>query len=149
MPADLIEVTDAHGGVAAPRWLALAEGVHRQLRPALPDDYPAKMQRVFAGGGRMVVATQAEAVTGLAVWRIHENTYAGLHLYVDDLVTDERQRSRGLGRALLQWLEQRACAQGCSMLILDSGTQRARAHRFYFREGMAIAAFNFKKALGP
>ena len=40
-----------------------------------------------------------------------------------------------------------AKALGCSALTLDSGVQRQRAHHFYFREGMHIASFSFKKAL--
>ena len=143
----MIEITDARGALIDAPWLERAERVHRQLR-ALPDDYPGKMQRVFAGGGRMVVAADGDSVRGLAVWRVVENTAYGVHLYVDDLVTDEQQRSRGVGHALMQWLERRARDLGCAALFLDSGTQRTHAHRFYFREGLSIVCFNFKKALG-
>ena len=144
---EVIEITDARGAIATDPWLERAEAVHRQLRTALPADYRAKMQRVFAGGGRMVVAAEADAVRGLAVWRVHENTAIGVHLYVDDLVTDAGQRSRGVGHVLMQWLEQRARALSCVALVLDSGTQRTQAHRFYFREGMVVVCFNFTKEL--
>jgi GNAT superfamily N-acetyltransferase len=144
---EVIEITDAGGAIATGPWLERAEAVHRQLRTALPADYRAKMQRVFAGGGRMVVAAEGDAVRGLAVWRVHENTAIGVHLYVDDLVTDARQRSRGVGHVLMQWLEQRACELSCVALVLDSGTQRTQAHRFYFREGLVVACFNFTKQL--
>ena len=143
---NMIEITDARGAIAMSAWLERAEAVHRQLR-TLPADYRAKMQRVFAGGGRMVVAAEGDLVRGLAVWRVHENTAIGAHLYVDDLVTDEQRRSSGVGHALMQWLEQRACELACVALVLDSGTQRTRAHRFYFREGMAVVCFNFSKEL--
>ena len=146
---EVIEITDARGAIATDPWLERAEAVHRQLRTALPADYRAKMQRVFAGGGRMVVAAEADAVRGLAVWRVHENTAIGVHLYVDDLVTDAGQRSRGVGHVLMQWLEQRARDLSCVALVLDSGTQRTRAHRFYFREGMVVVCFNFTKELPP
>lgn len=146
-PYSLIEINDAAGAVVKADWLVRAEAVHRQLRSALPDDYAAKMRRVFAGGGRLVVAAQGETVRGVAVYRVHENTFAGVHMYVDDLVTDETQRSRGVGHALMEWLEARARQLRCTSLILDSGTQRTRAHAFYFREGMFITSFNFKKAL--
>jgi hypothetical protein len=33
------------------------------------------------------------------------------------------------------------------VLALDSGTQRTDAHRFYFREGLVIPAFCFRKTL--
>ena len=144
---EVIEITDAHGATVTDPWLERAEAVHRQLRTALPADYRSKMQRVFAGGGRMVVAAEGNAVRGLAVWRVHENTAIGVHLYVDDLVTDAQRRSLGVGHALMQWLEQRARDLGCVAVVLDSGTQRTRAHRFYFREGLAVVNFNFSKDL--
>ncbi len=142
-----IDVTDRAGMLSGPDWLARAERVHRQLRPGLPPDYAAKMQRVFAGGGRMCVAAEGEQVVGVAVHRISENTADGVRMYVDDLVTDEAVRSRGVGHALMEHVQSIARAAGCESLILDSGTHRQQAHKFYFREGMVITSFNFKKPL--
>jgi GNAT superfamily N-acetyltransferase len=147
MSFQIIPVTDERGVVAEPRWLARAEGVHRTLRTALPADYAGKMKRVFAGGGRMCIAAEGERVVGVAVYRISENTFAGLNLYVDDLVTDERERSRGVGHALMAHLERVARDAGCENLRLDSGTHRPQAHKFYFREGMVITSFSFNKPL--
>jgi GNAT superfamily N-acetyltransferase len=144
---EIIEVTDALGGLARPEWLRRAEGVHRQLRPQMPPEYEAKMRRVFAGGGRMCVATDGGEVAGVAVYRMDENTMYGERLYVDDLVTDERRRSRGVGGALLRHLEGKARSAGRACLVLDSGTQRLEAHKFYFREGLLVTAFHFVKKL--
>jgi GNAT superfamily N-acetyltransferase len=143
----LIDVTDGSGTVTAPAWLTRAEALHRDLRPQLPADYSAAMARVFASGGRLVVATQDDVVLGLAVWRVLENTMFGRFLYVDDLVTDSALRSRGVGKALLSRCEAIAVERGCREFVLDSGVQRAPAHRFYFREGLAVRAFNFGKSL--
>jgi GNAT superfamily N-acetyltransferase len=145
----LIDVTDGRGAVTAPDWLARAEALHRDLRPQLPADYPAAMARVFDSGGRLVLATRDDAVMGLAVWRVLENTMFGRFLYVDDLVTDSALRSRGVGRALLSRCEAIAIELGCREFVLDSGVQRAPAHRFYFREGLVVRAFNFGKTLTP
>jgi GNAT superfamily N-acetyltransferase len=128
-------------------WLARAEGVHRQLRPQLPADYLERMAEIFKGGARLVLATDEERVLGLALWRLIENTYEGRRLYVDDLVTDAAQRSKGVGKALLDWLSARAGEEKCNVLALDSGVQRGEAHKFYFREGMQIAAYSFRKVL--
>ncbi len=147
MGLTLLQVTADDGALVAPEWLARAEGVHRQLRPGLPRDYVGRLQTVFAGGGRLVLAAEENAVRGLALWRLVENTYEGRRLYVDDLVTDAAFRSTGVGRALLGWLEARARQLDCDVLALDSGVQRAGAHRFYFREGMQIPSFCFRKAL--
>jgi len=128
-------------------WLPRAESVHRQLRPQLPADYLGRMEVVFGSGVRMVLATEGERVLGLALWRLIENTFEGRRLYVDDLVTDGAERSKGVGKALLDWLEARARDEGCDVLALDSGVQRGEAHKFYFRQGMQIAAYSFRKVL--
>ena len=143
----IVDVTDAVGRIVEPLWLAKTQPVHRQLRPALPADYAAAMQRVFAGGARMSVAANGDAVAGVAVYRIYENTWDGLRMYVDDLVTDEARRSIGVGHALMEHLQGIARRAGCNWYTLDSGTHRAQAHKFYFREGMTIASFHFKKPL--
>ena len=67
----------------------------------------------------------------------------GKVIYVDDLVTAQGMRSRGYGETLLDWLYELAKSTGCMALELDSGTHRAEAHRFYFRERMTITSFHF------
>jgi GNAT superfamily N-acetyltransferase len=128
-------------------WLARAERVHRQLRPQLPADYAARMDVVLAGGARLLLAIDAEDVVGLALWHLIENTYEGRRLYVDDLVTDDGRRSLGIGKLLLERLEEVAKDERCDVLALDSGVQRSAAHKFYFRQGMQIAAYSFRKML--
>ena len=141
----IVDINDANGNVVEARWLAAAEAVHRQLRPQLPKAYAEKMRRVFADGARMSVAVRGEEVVGVAVHRVHENTFDGLQMYVDDLVSDEAQRSSGIGRALLDHLQRLAREAGCAKFNLDSGTQRQQAHKFYFREGMVVTSFHFAK----
>ncbi|OIR19803.1 aminoalkylphosphonic acid N-acetyltransferase [mine drainage metagenome] len=141
----IVEVFAQDGLISGAEWLARAEGIHRQLRPHLPADYMAKMGRVLKGA-RMALAVEGDAVLGLAVYRCHENTFDGLKFYIDDLVTDEARRSEGVGHALIAHLEHVARQQGAGGLALDSGTQRTQAHKFYFREGFVIPAFNFKKS---
>ena len=121
--------------------------MHRQLRSMLPSDYVARMREVFANGARMLVMVNDSQVVSVAIWRLIENTYEGLRLYVDDLVTDEKERSKGIGKLLLQHLESKARLLGCNVLTLDSGVQRIAAHKFYFREGMHIPSFCFRKSL--
>ena len=143
----VVPVTDEAGHIIEPQLLSAAAQVHRQLRPMLPDDYPAKMARVFAGGARMVVAVHDTQVLGLALYRLYENTYQNLRLYVDDLVTDQNVRSQGVGGALLDWCDTLARSRGAEWLALDSGTWRTDAHRLYFRKGMVISSFHFTRQL--
>jgi len=147
MPLQLIDVTSDRHELIEPAWLARAEVVHRQLRPQLPDDYAAAMRAVFADGAGMAIAADGDAVLGVAVHRAYRNTFAGHRFYVDDLVTDDTRRSTGVGQALLAHCEAIARRLGCVSFELDSGVQRARAHKFYFREGMTVTSFGFRKPL--
>lgn len=147
MEVRIVRITDEHRNLLEPEWLARAESVHRQLRPQLPENYPEKMRRVFAQGGEMCVAVDDVAVLGLALFRCHENTFAGINFYVDDLITDEANRSRGVGHALIAHLGRIAQQRGAKALALESGAQRSRAHKFYFREGFVIPGFSFFKTL--
>jgi ribosomal protein S18 acetylase RimI-like enzyme len=116
-----------------------------QLRPEIPpDDYLATVRRLMSSiNYRIVAATESGLVRAAAGYRIYEMLYCRRLLSVDDLVTDEHCRSAGFGRELLDWLKAEAEANHCCHVHLDSRVHRARAHRFYFREGFMIEAFHF------
>src|SRR5690606_7139918 len=67
----------------------------------------------------------------------------GKHVYVDDLVTTARHRSRVAGAKMIAWLKDHARGLGCEHIHLDSGVQRFGAHRFYLREGFNISSHHF------
>jgi GNAT superfamily N-acetyltransferase len=143
----VVPITNAVFEVVEQEWLTRAEAVHRQLRPHLPATYAQRMREVFAAGAEMAVAVDGEEVRGVTVFRMLNRTVSGLDLYCDDLVTDETKRSSGVGRTLVAYMEALARERGCSALTLDSGSHRQQAHKFYFREGLAITAFHFVKPL--
>ena len=121
-----------------------------QLRPEFDEDrFVAQMHRQIAQGCRATVLYDAQGVPrAFACWRVMEMLAVGVHVYVDDLVTDQTVRSRGYGKAMLDWLKLEARRLGCARLQLDSGTQRRDAHAFYLREGLRIEAFHFGIGLG-
>ncbi len=123
--------------------------VMRQLRTHLVrESYVALVRELMATDGfRIAFLTDDGQVRAVAGYRFMTMLYCGRVLYVDDLVTDEARRSRGAGRALLGFLDGHARSRGCESLVLDSGTWRRDAHRFYFREGLAIVAFHFARPL--
>lgn len=98
-------------------------------------------------GYQLLAAIEDGAVRGVAGFVIATKLAWGKHVYIDDLITDESQRSRGAGKALLDWLADYGREHGCVELHLDSGVQRFDAHRFYFREGMTIKSHHFDKPL--
>jgi GNAT superfamily N-acetyltransferase len=131
-----------------PRLTADVLPVLLELRPHLT---PETFARVYSEGHpqglRYTAVFHDERCVAVAGWRLVATTVALRKLYVDDLVTASEDRSRGFGAALLGELERRARQEGCRVLDLDSGTERQDAHRFYFREGLAIRSFHFIKQL--
>src|SRR6185436_1790638 len=115
MTIEVVAVTAKGGAITQPELLAAAETVHRQLRPQLPADYVKRMKEVFASGAEMAVATVGGKVAGVTVFRVLEKTHSGRELYCDDLVTDERQRSTGVGHALIAYMEGICRERGCNM----------------------------------
>ena len=122
--------------------------VMAQLRPHVAQgDFVARVRRMEKDGFRLAALREDGAVRAVAGYRVFENLFAGRVLYVDDLVTDQNTRSHGHGKAMLDWLSERARAEKCATLELDSGTQRVDAHRFYLRERMNIICFHFARKL--
>ena len=128
--------------------LATWEVMH-ELRPHLPrGSYVERVRALMASDGfrlaAVVVDGQVQAVAG---YRLVSLLHCGRALVVDDLVTSDSARSAGHGKRLLDWLKQRARAEGCAELSLVSRVTRERAHRFYFREGLGIERFEFRIAI--
>lgn len=131
--------------------IAATYDVMHQLRPHLVRErYVAEVRAMMASDGFRLVALRDDGVVrAVAGYRYMRMLYCGPLLYVDDLVTDDRARSRGHGARLLDWLKGEARRHGCRELQLISNVVREQAHRFYFREGMGIQCFHFRVALAP
>lgn len=132
----------------------LASRTLLQLRPA--HDGPEALARridehLRATGYRLIGAFEEgfDEAAAVAGFRINEYLAWGKHLYVDDLVTGEDHRGRGLADQLFAWLEDEARDCGCTQFHLDSGLgeDRQDAHRFYFRHGLRIGAHHFQREL--
>ena len=126
--------------------IAATFDVMRQLRPHLVrEEYVAQIRALMASDGyRLAALIDGGEVRAVAGYRYMHMLYCGRLLYLDDLVADERVRSRGYGRRLLDWLKAEALERGCAELQLISRVVREQAHRFYFREGLGIECFQFR-----
>jgi GNAT superfamily N-acetyltransferase len=129
--------------------IAATFDVMHQLRPHLSrDEYVPMVRGMMASDGfRLAAVIDDGEVRAVAGYRLMTMLYCGRLLYLDDLVSDERMRSRGYGKALLDWLKDEGRREGCTELQLISRTIREQAHRFYFREGFGIECFQFRTRL--
>ncbi len=126
--------------------------VHKQLRPKLDDftKYFQLMEKIIASHARLIIVTDdihTDEVVGLALFRMHHNTYQYKVFFLEDIVVNEDWRSQGYGGTILKHCEALARQHGCEHIALDSGTFRPKAHKLYFEHGYQIESFHFTKAL--
>ena len=122
--------------------------VMSELRPHLKiNEFLPLVRRMELEGYRMAYVMEEGKVVAVAGYRISTNLWLGKHLYVDDLVTSSRARSKGHGDALISWLKEQAEAAGCRSFDLDSGTEHRRAHKFYFKQSFTIISYHFLEKL--
>lgn len=119
-----------------------------ELRPHIAaGEFLARIRRQEKDGFRMAFVEDGGAVKAVAGYRIFETLAWGKIMYVDDLVTSERERSRGHGDRLIDWLVAEARKHGCDQFHLDSAVHRFAAHRFYLRKRMDISCHHFSLKL--
>jgi GNAT superfamily N-acetyltransferase len=128
--------------------LPAVHDVMRELRPHVSlDEFRRLYERTHADGYRVAAVFDDDQARAVAGYRIMTNLVSGRHIYVDDLVTADQWRSHGYGQQLNDYLVEKAKAEGCASIQLDSAVHRAEAHRFYFREHYRVASFHFVRML--
>lgn len=115
-----------------------------QLRTHLNKESFIDIVRELENGGfKLAYIEDNKAIVCVAGYRILSNLCFGKNLYVEDLVTSESSRSKSYGEKMIVWLKEVAANECCRVLHLDSGTHRARAHKFYFTQNFSISDYHF------
>lgn len=119
-----------------------------QLRTALTkEEYTKSVTNQEEAGYKLAFVEDNDQIVAVAGFRIMNNLAYGKFLFVDDLITDSENRSKGYGDTLFDWLVAFAKKEGCQEFHLDSGVQRFHAHRFYLRKRMSITSHHFGLSL--
>ena len=128
--------------------LRLVWPVMCQLRNNLSEDeYLVRFSAALAEGYRLFGLMEDGEPLGLIGWRMVNDLASGRSLYVDDLIVDQRKRSRNHGQMLIGFARERARKENCDAIRLSSAIRRNRAHTFYEREGFDRAGYAFKMDL--
>lgn len=95
----------------------------------------------------LVAVEQDGQIMAVMGYRFLTDFVRGKHVYIDDLVSTEKARSKGLGAELLKFAEGIALETNCAGLRLCTGVENERAVNFYEREGWTKRAYAFTKKL--
>jgi GNAT superfamily N-acetyltransferase len=100
-------------------------------------EYPNASLLVAEEDGKVVGTTFLAILPGFA----HKTAPFGVVEYV---VVDETRRSKGIGKALMEYCKERAKEAGCYKIMLTSDKRRDRAHKFYRSIGFEASAEGFR-----
>lgn len=87
------------------------------------------------GEGKIWIAWRDELIVGYAQTAVRYDLCFAPYLELVQLLVAEKERSTGIGGALLEEAEKQAAAAGINTLKLHSQIQRTRAHIFYENHG--------------
>jgi GNAT superfamily N-acetyltransferase len=129
--------------VACYEWLFAPPG----SQPPSWDPYRAAARladAIASDDAEVFVAEVDERIAGFCtIYHDIDSVRFGRRAWVEDLAVDDDQRSRGLGKGLLDAAKAWAREHGASHLELDSADARVDAHRFYMREGAGYRSVCF------
>ncbi len=95
-----------------------------------------------------ICAIDGKNLIGYCSLTIKNNLWMSANLgNVDELVVDSDYRNRGIGKLLMNEIEQIARSYACKRLELDSAFHRTIAHEFYERIGFEKRAYLFTKEI--
>lgn len=116
-----------------------------ELRPNLKSKEDFLNQILLQQGeGFHLVAIFEEKKAVASMGYRYITTFAhGKTLYIDDLITKENFRGKGLGTTLLDYAIDQAKKFHCHQVHLDSGYTRNKAHRLYLHYSFELASHHF------
>ncbi len=120
-----------------------------------PSDYKKapleECRRVFKKqskipGYSLLVAEENGEVIGTTVLAILPGMAHGTNPFavIEYVVVDEKKRSQGVGKKLMDYCKDVAKNAGCYKIMLTSDKRRKRAHKFYQSVGFAASAEGFR-----
>ncbi len=90
-----------------------------------------------------VAAFDGEVCAGVTGFWIGYKLWCGKYLEIDNFIVAQAYRSQGIGKAIIDYLKEKAVQENCSMVALDSYTTNFKAHKLFYNEGFGPKGFHF------
>ena len=107
------------------------------------EEYDRELDVMLTLNYGQVVVMDGDTIAGLTGYWIGSKLWCGKYLELDNVVVSASYRSKGIGKMLFDFMEQRAIDEKCTMLALDSYTTNFKAHKFFYGQGYAPRGFHF------
>ena len=98
-------------------------------------------------GWRCLAALCDAQIIGMAGYSTRTHLFSGQVMYVENVVVLPAWRAHRIGAQLMNWLETRARAAGCTKITLDAYLSNEPARAFYQRLGYDPRGVHFVREL--
>jgi ribosomal protein S18 acetylase RimI-like enzyme len=117
-----------------------------QMTTNNPPPTRAQLQRMLSSGASTLFVVydspaRGDEIIGLGTLIVY-HVPTGLRGYIEDVIVDEAQRSRGIGEALVRACLEKAQQAGCPQVMLTCHPGRDAANRLYKRMGFELRKTN-------
>ncbi len=109
--------------------------------------YNNLLDQMLPNNYKQVIVCDHEIPVGLSGFWVGTKLWCGKYLELDNVIVHPDHRSKGVGKLLTEYLNQKAIEIGCKVVALDAYTTNFQAHKFYFNLGFVPKGFHFVKFL--
>ena len=120
----------------------------RFLYPNISEEkYKTYLEAMIPHNYIQIAIFENEVCVGLTGLWYGIKLWSGKYMEIDNFIVHPEHRSKGIGKMLTDYVNQKATDLECTMIVLDAYTQNFTAHRFYYNQGYNPRGFHFVKTL--
>ena len=122
----------------------------KEMYPSLTmEEYASELDVMLPHNYTQVGVFENNECIGLSGIWIGSKLWCGKYMELDNVVVSNNHRSKGIGKIIFEYAEQKAHAIGCTMLALDSYSDNFKAHKFFYGQGYVPRGFHFINIIDP
>lgn len=120
----------------------------RELYPDLTLEYYSEMlENMLPKNYFQIGIFENEECIAISGYWLGTKLWCGKYLELDNVVVKSSKRGSGAGKLIQAYLEEKAKAMNCNIMVLDAYANNYKAHRFYYNQGYAPKGFHFVKIM--
>ncbi len=123
----------------------------KQMNPELEEAAFRHIQDEMILEGYQCVGAfdQDNNLCGMCGFWVTHRFYCGKSIRIENIVVCQSMRNKGIGEALMQWVNDEAKRIECCAVVLDAYVENKRSHDFYLKQDLSIVGLHFMKVLSP
>jgi GNAT superfamily N-acetyltransferase len=109
--------------------------------------YESHLKQMLPHNYTQLAVFEGAICLGLTGFWTGTKLWSGKYIEIDNFIVHPDHREMGVGKAMTDYLNQKAKDLGCTMIVLDAFTGNFKAHRFYYNQGYSPKGFHFVKMI--